>query len=722
MKSQKTIEQLLQENKALRLRVTALENSKNELQKVHHTCRQILDAIDDMVLVKGPGSRIVWANQAFRNYYGMTNEQLQDLIDAPFNDPLYTKQYLKDDEYVFTTGKILNIPEESVTRHDGTMQYFHTIKSPIFDAKGKVFRLVAVCRNITEEKQALEALRQSEAQLKESDQRLNLALDATGSGLWDWNIETGEVRFSRQWIASLGYSPDQVSYTVDFWKGLIHPDDISHTMEVLAKHLEKGAAVYECKNRLRTASGKWRWNRDRGKVVEWNAEGNPIRMVGTDTDISELKRAREEVKVLQRQEDLLLQSASEGIYGLDLHGKMTFVNPAAARMIGWDAQELIGQDQHAILHHSKSDGSPYPRESCPIYHAFNDGEVHSVDSEVFWRKDGRSFPVEYTSTPIREEEGNLVGAVVTFRDISERREAEAIIRKSEQQWRAIYEQAPTGIAILDSLSGQFQHINRRYCDIVGYSQEEMLSRSFQDITYPDDLQSDLDNMQKLLSGEIATFKMEKRYIRKDGGIIWVSLICVPLWLNPTDPRCHIAIVEDITERKQSEEQISEQQTKLRTLAVEVTLAEEHERKRIASVLHDDIGQNLALLKLKLGFLGEMHPSIKKSVITAEGFDLIEQIISSTRTLTYGLVSTLLYELGFAEGIQNLCEQFQDRHPEMHIQVQLTDQPLKLSNQVSIVLFRIIRELLFNIEKTCLCHECRANGQPHRQASTHYLER
>ena len=127
------------------------------------------------------------------------------------------------------------------------------------------------------------------------------------------------------------------------------------------------------------------------------------------------------------------------------------------------------------------------------------------------------------------------------------------MRKSEQQWRAIYEQAPTGIAILDSLSGQFQHINKRYCDIVGYSQEEMLSRSFKDITYPDDLQPDLDNMQKLLSGEITTFKMEKRYNRKDGKIIWVSLTCVPLWLEDTDPRSHIAIVEDITERKHSPE-------------------------------------------------------------------------------------------------------------------------------------------------------------------------
>jgi len=122
--------------------------------------------------------------------------------------------------------------------------------------------------------------------------------------------------------------------------------------------------------------------------------------------------------------ELILDSSGEGIYGLDLNGNTTFVNLAALKMIGWDAEELIGMNQHEILHHTKSDGATYPREECPINSAMKDGAVHKINNEVFWRKDGSSFPVEYISTPMRDVDGNIMGAVVTFMDITERKNAE----------------------------------------------------------------------------------------------------------------------------------------------------------------------------------------------------------------------------------------------------------------------------------------------------------
>lgn len=141
----------------------------------------------------------------------------------------------------------------------------------------------------------------------------------------------------------------------------------------------------------------------------------------------------QELEHLRRQHQLILNAVGEGIYGLDMAGNVTFVNPAAAAMIGWSTEELIGQSMHAVMHHSLADGSPYQREACPIYAAFQDGSVRRVTNEVFWRKDGTSFPVEYISTPMRDEDGALIGTVVTFRDITQRRWAEEILQRANEE-------------------------------------------------------------------------------------------------------------------------------------------------------------------------------------------------------------------------------------------------------------------------------------------------
>ena len=146
-----------------------------------------------------------------------------------------------------------------------------------------------------------------------------------------------------------------------------------------------------------------------------------------------LNRTDIELANLRRQHQLILNSVGEGIYGLDVRGNVTFVNPAAADIIGWDMNDLVGKSMHKILHHSKADGTEYPRESCPIYAAFKDGKVHRVEHEVFWRKNGTSFPVEYISTPMHDEKGQLVGAVVTFRDITQRKLSESILQQANEE-------------------------------------------------------------------------------------------------------------------------------------------------------------------------------------------------------------------------------------------------------------------------------------------------
>ncbi|MCA9471885.1 MAG: PAS domain S-box protein [Nitrospirales bacterium] len=173
---------------------------------------------------------------------------------------------------------------------------------------------------------------------------------------------------------------------------------------------------------------------------------------------------------------LILNAAGEGILGLDLEGRHTFVNPAATRMLGFTEDELIGHASHDLWHHTHADGSPYPDTECPVYGAYKVGRVHHGDTEVFWRKDGTSFPVEYTSTPILDDSGNSTGAVVTFRDITSRRVAEQTITDLRRQNEYILNSAGEGIFGLD-LEGRHTFVNPAAAVMLGYSADELLGQA-----------------------------------------------------------------------------------------------------------------------------------------------------------------------------------------------------------------------------------------------------
>lgn len=152
--------------------------------------------------------------------------------------------------------------------------------------------------------------------------------------------------------------------------------------------------------------------------------------------IAEWRRVERFFQDVERENQLILKAAGEGVYGVNADGVTTFLNPAAERMLGWRAEELVGRNMHATVHHRHADGTHYPHDDCPIYGAFRDGAVHHVTDEVFWTKDGEPLWVEYTSTPIRDR-GRIVGAVVVFRDIGERRAAEAQLKAALAEVEAL---------------------------------------------------------------------------------------------------------------------------------------------------------------------------------------------------------------------------------------------------------------------------------------------
>lgn len=285
--------------------------------------------------------------------------------------------------------------------------------------------------------------------------------------------------------------------------------------------------------------------------------GNNDEVIGASAigrDISDLKRIQREKEDQEERLRLLLASTAEAIYGIDTAGRCTFCNPACAQMLGFEStDDLLGQEMHSLIHHTKPDGSPYAVEDRLIYRAFQVGEELHCEDEWLWRADGTKFRAEIWSHPVVKA-GRSVGAVVTFLDVTDRKVAEETLQQSESRFRDTFENAAVGVAHVD-LEGRWLRVNDRFCEITGYSAGELLDKSFHDLTHPEDLENDVGNFQQLLEGEISHDTREKRYLRKDGATIWIQLTASVSWDGANRPLYVIAVIQDITDRKLVEDQI-----------------------------------------------------------------------------------------------------------------------------------------------------------------------
>ena len=197
-----------------------------------------------------------------------------------------------------------------------------------------------------------------------------------------------------------------------------------------------------------------------------NEQGEAIGLLAIVRDITDRKLAEEKLRESERQVRLLLDSTAEAIYGLDLEGRCTFANPACAKLLGYESvDEFLGKKMHELIHHTHSDGSPYPEEECRACQAFRAGKLIHVDDEVLWRSDGTSFPVEYRSYPIREDD-KVIGAVFTFLDITEQKRLEEERRKIEGQLRQLQKMEAIGTLA----SGIAHDFNNILASILGYTE------------------------------------------------------------------------------------------------------------------------------------------------------------------------------------------------------------------------------------------------------------
>jgi PAS domain S-box-containing protein len=281
-------------------------------------------------------------------------------------------------------------------------------------------------------------------------------------------------------------------------------------------------------------------------------------------------------------------------------------------------------------------------------------------------------------------------------EITDRRKVEKALVASESQIREIIQKAPTGIALLDK-KGWILECNPALQNMLGYDENELTGVLFVQAIHPQDLTQFKNDFQKLMNGDIDICRINTRYIHKEFQEVWGSTSASIVRNAENQPQFVIAMVEDITTKQQAEEKIVNYQKQLQSLTSELSLIEERERRRIATNLHDHVGQVLTLIGMKIDELYEEVSLTSCNPIVIEIRKLIGQTIKSIRSLMFELSPPILYDLGLEEAIEWLAEHFSQEHC-IKIQVNRDKQPKPLKNEGNIMLFQAVRELLLNIVK------------------------
>ncbi|MEG3880765.1 PAS domain S-box protein [Microcoleus sp. herbarium7] len=390
--------------------ITQRKQAEEALSASQARLAGILDIAKDAIISIDKNQQIILFNQGAEKIFGYTTPEI---LGKPLDIllPLRFAQIHHQHVVGFrcsndTARKMGDRSEVFGRRKDGT-EFPAEASISKLEWRGETIFTV-ILRDITERKRAEEARFQLAAIVESSeDAIIGKTLDGV---ITSWN--SGAQRI-------YGYLPEEVKGR--YISILMPPNQADEMPQILEKIRQgKRFEFYETV-RMRKDGEKMAVSLSVSPIKD--AEGRVIGVSSIVRDITERKRVQAALARLGRQNELILNAAGEGIYGLDLEGKATFINQSAARMLGYEPQELIDRPMHSIVQHSKPDGTFYPLEESPIYAAIKDGAVHQVTNQVFWRKDGSSFPVEYVSTPIQEQ-NKIVGAVVTFKNITERRAIE----------------------------------------------------------------------------------------------------------------------------------------------------------------------------------------------------------------------------------------------------------------------------------------------------------
>lgn len=523
------------------------------------------------------------------------------------------------------------------------------------------------------EQRAMELARADET-LRRNEKRFRQIAAHIEDALYSLDMRTREFRYVSPAFAKIcGYTLEDIRNMGGrsaFLSRVIYQGDADEQKRRLERSTSRraeGTAVrseewWRCKDgTLKCIEDRWTPVYEAGTLVS---------IEGALSDITERKRVERQMQRLAS----FPQYNPNPIFEANPSGEITFCNPAGAEVL----KQLDLADGRAFI----------PQDWVGIVKTLGRERSGPVHREVEVK--GRVFEESICSSP------GYDSVRIYTRDITERKQAEDALRRSETRYRRLHESMSDAFVRV-SMSGWILESNRAYQEMLGYSDEELHRFTYLDLTPERWHAFQAEIIEKQVQRRGFSDVYQKEYRRKDGTIFPVELRTYLLRDDQGKPIGMWAMVRDITERKQVEMALMEQQKRLRSLAAELAVAEQRERRRIAGLLHDDVIQSLALARIQLGAVAQSRSPAESSKVVDESRKIIEQSIDNLRSLTYQLSPPILHELGLEAALDWLAEQFAGQY-KFQCEFEDDAQPKPVDENVQVLLFTGVRELLLNVAK------------------------
>ena len=400
--------------------------------------------------------------------------------------------------------------------------------------------------------------REAEGLLKREKEFSEAIIETVGSIIVVLDTKGRIIRFNKACQEITGYTFEEVKER-PFWDFLLLPEEIN-PVKITFRKLKAGQFPNRFEN-------YWVGKDGMCHLISWsntallNDKGRVEYIVGTGIDITDRRKA--EIRV-QENEELFrkaFENANEGVCLVGIDGRFLKVNQKMAEIFGYSRAELENMTGNDVT---------YPEDTAISAGVIDKALSGEAEKKVFEKryvhKNGNIIWAEVATSLIRDFHNTPAYFISHLKDISEKKIAEQALRNSEEEFRSIFELSSIGKAQADPSTGRFLRVNNKLCEISGYAEKELLSMTFTDITHPDDRQRDVEIYKKVLEGKINSWDTEKRYIRKDGSIVWVHVNGTLSRDENGDPYRSAAAIFDITDRKQKEEELHKLNRMLQALS------------------------------------------------------------------------------------------------------------------------------------------------------------